>query len=330
MAEKKYLDYEGLTELVAKIKDYVGDAGKLEFKGTVIDVAHLPALADQKVGWMYTVTNESVTDSNFTDGAGKKVAANSEVAAVQVEGTTEVPVYSVDAGASYVTADLQAYTPIGTMSGATKLASAYVANGTETHLVDGTLYVTEDGASFFSVTALADTFADFTKVAIDDEDAIAELGTLYTGDSFKDLNAYTETITGNVMMWCLLGPVFDVSNKLTFGDAFPSNPEDGDTFLYMGPTTTEDVYNELTLEDGADIEGLGYYHRAAGTTDPWTLASETTADTTTYDYAEKETVEKYVKGVIYVYDETEGDWIAQTAGDQFVAITTSEVDALFD
>jgi uncharacterized protein YaiE (UPF0345 family) len=97
----------------------------------------------------------------------------------------------------------------------------------------------------------------------------------------------------------------------------------------MGPTTTEDVYNELTLEDGADIEGLGYYHRAAGTTDAWTLASETTADTSTYDYAEKETVEKYVKGVIYVYDETEGDWIPQTAGDTFVAITNSEIDALF-
>ena len=191
MAEKKYLDYEGLTELVAKIKDYVGDAGKLEFKGTVIDVAHLPGVAAQKIGYMYTVQTAGVTTADFTDGAGKTIAANSEVAAVQVEGTTEVPVYSVDAGVSYVTADLQAYTPTGTMSAATKLASAYVADGTETHLVDGTLYVTEDGASFFSVTALADTFANFTKVAIDDEDTIAELGTLYTGDSFKDLNAYT-------------------------------------------------------------------------------------------------------------------------------------------
>ena len=172
--EKRYLDYEGLTELVAKIKEFVGDAGKLEFKGTVIDVAHLPSVAAQKIGYMYTVQTAGVTTADFTDGAGKTIAANSEVAAVQVEGTTEVPVYSVDAGASYVTADLQAYTPTGTMSAATKLASAYVADGTETHLVDGTLYVTEDGASFFSVTALADTFADFTKVAIDDEDAIAE------------------------------------------------------------------------------------------------------------------------------------------------------------
>lgn len=328
--EKRYLDYEGLTELVAKIKDYVGDAGKLEFKGTVIDVAHLPNLAAQKIGYMYTVQAAGKTTADFTDGAGLEVAANSEVSAVEVESSTEKSVWSVDAGVSYVSADLQAYVPTGTLSAATKLAEAYVADDIATHLTDGTLYVTEDGASFFSVTALADTFADFEKVAIDDEDAIAELGTLYTGGSFADLNLYTETVEGKVMKWCLLGPVFDVSNKLTFGFDMPSNPANGDTFLYMGPTTTEDVYDELILEDGADIEGLGYYHRAAGTTDPWTLASETTADTTTYDYAEKETVEKYVKGVIYVYDETEGDWIAQTAGDTFSPISNGEIDALFE
>lgn len=324
MAEKKYLDYEGLTELVAKIKDYVGDAGKLEFKGTVIDVAHLPSLAAQKIGYMYTVQAAGVTTADFTDGAGKTIAANSEVAAVQVEGTTEVPVYSVDAGVSYVTADLQAYTPTGTMSAATKLASAYVADGTETHLVDGTLYVTEDGASFFSVTALADTFADFTKVAIDDEDTIAELGTLYTGDSFKDLNAYTETITGNVMMWCLLGPVFDVSNKLTFGFAMPSNPAQDDVFLFLGDTTY--AYNEVTPEVGDDPAALGWYHSDdSGAT--WELATEHEADTVTYIYATKD--EEYVQGVIYKYDETDG-WEALNSGDTMVAITKSEVDDLFE
>ena len=324
MAEKKYLDYEGLTELVAKIKDYVGDAGKLEFKGTVIDVAHLPGVAAQKIGYMYTVQTAGVTTADFTDSAGKTIAANSEVAAVQVEGTTEVPVYSVDAGVSYVTADLQAYTPTGTMSAATKLASAYVADGTETHLVDGTLYVTEDGASFFSVTALADTFANFTKVAIDDEDTIAELGTLYTGDSFKDLNAYTETITGNVMMWCLLGPVFDVSDKLTFGFAMPSNPAQDDVFLFLGDTTY--AYNEVTPEIGDDPAALGWYHSDdSGAT--WELATEHEADTVTYIYATKD--EEYVQGVIYKYDETDG-WEALNSGDTMIAITTSEVDALFE
>jgi hypothetical protein len=99
--------------------------------------------------------------------------------------------------------------------------------------------------------------------------------------------------------------------------------------MYLGETTYKDQYNELTLEDGADIEGLGYYHRAAGTTEDWVLASETTADTTTYDYAEKVQVEEYVQGVVYKYDETEDEWVGLNSGDTFVAITNSEIDALF-
>ena len=321
--EKRYLDYEGLTELVAKIKEFVGDAGKLEFKGTVIDVAHLPSVAAQKIGYMYTVQTAGVTTADFTDGAGKTIAANSEVAAVQVEGTTEVPVYSVDAGASYVTADLQAYTPTGTMSAATKLASAYVADGTETHLIDGTLYVTEDGASFFSVTALADTFADFTKVAIDNEDAIAELGTLYTGDSFKDLNAYTETITGNVMMWCLLGPVFDVSNKLTFGFAMPSNPAQDDVFLFLGDTTY--AYNEVTPVGDENPSALGWYESDGE--GGYVLSSDTEVDSGKTYYTKNE---EFVQGVIYQYDESESKWNTLNSGDTFSPISNGEIDALFE
>ena len=329
MAEKKFLDYEGLQELVLKIKEYVGDAGHIEFKGAVANVAALPALSTQKVGWMWTIQAAGKTTADFTDGAGKTIAANSEVAAVKVSGTTEKSIFSVNDGTTYVGADLQAYTPTGTVGTGTKVCDVYIATSEDTDLTEGHWYVTDDGAAFFDATVLADTFADITKEAVANEDAIAALGAKYTGSAFVALNVYTETSEEDAMKWCLLGPVFDVSDKLSFGDAFPSNPEDGDTFLYMGPTTTEDVYNELTLDDGVDIEGLGYYHRATGTTDPWTLASETTADTSTYDYAEKETVEKYVKGVIYVYDETEGDWIPQTAGDTFVAITNEEIDALF-
>lgn len=330
MSEKRFLDYNGLQELVLKLKEYIGDAGKLEFKGTVADVAGLPVLNTQKVGWMWTVQNEGKTTSDFVEGSGKAIAANSEVAAVKVNNTSTNSVWSIDGNTSYVNSSIMAYVPAGTLGSATPIAKCHVATSSDTGLVDGTLYATNDeGSSFYKVTALADTFDEFTKEQEADETALETLNTLFTGDSFVDLNLYTETKTEDVMKWALIGPVFDVSDKLTFGDAFPAGAADGDTFLYMGPTTTEDVYNELTPEDGADIEGLGYYHRAAGTTDPWTLASELTADTTTYDYAEKETVEKYVKGVIYVYDETEGDWIAQTAGDQFIAITNEEIDALF-
>ena len=324
MADKKYLDYEGLRELVSKFKDYIGEAGKIELKGTVIDVAHLPNLAAQKIGYTYTIKNAGKTTADFTDGAGLEVAANSEVSAVEVDSVSEKSVYSVDAGASYISDDLQAYTPTGTLSAATKIASAYVANGTETHLTNGTLYVTSDGSSFFSVTALADTFAAFTKVAVDNEDAIAELGELYTNDSFKDLNLYTETVEGKTKKWCLLGPVFDVNNKLTFGTAMPSNPAQDDVFLFLGETTY--AYNEVTPEAGDDPAALGLYHSSNGGT-TWELATEHEADTTTYIYATKD--EEYVQGVIYQYDETNG-WESLNSGDTMVAITTSEIDALFD
>ena len=325
MADKKYLDYEGLQEVVSKVKEYVGERGHLEFKGTVANVAALPALSDQKVGWMYTVLAAGITTADFTDGAGKAIAANSEVSAVKVEGTTQNPVWSKDGGTTYVDADLDAVTLEGTVGAGTKLCEVYVADGTETHLVSGTWYATEDGSSFFTVTALAETFADFTKEAVSDEDAIAELGTKYTGSAFADLNVYTETITADVMKWCLLGPVFDVSDKLTFGDTMPSNPEDGDVFLYMGATTY--VYTEVTVNPGDDPAALGWYHSDDdGAT--WSLATEHTADTATYKYATKD--EQYVTGVIYKYDLSQTKWVAQSSGDSLVPITNGEIDVLFE
>lgn len=324
MKKKRYLDYEGLQELVLKIKEFVGDAGKLEFKGTVIDVAHLPSVAAQKIGYMYTVQAAGVTTAEFVEGPNLKVAANSEVAAVEINGTSENTIYSVDAGVSYVTADLQAYTPTGTLSAATKLASAYVADGTETHLTDGTLYVTEDGTTFYSVTALAETFADFIKVAIDDEDVIAELGTLYTGDSFKDLNAYTETITGSVMMWCLLGPVFDVSDKLTFTTTTMPVGTDGLVIMYLGETTY--TYEEVEDPDPeANPKALGWYV-SNGSGGYVLTEDETVQDGTTYYTKE----EQYVQGVVYQYSESEGKYLPLSSGDTFTPITNQEIDALFE
>lgn len=330
MAEKKFLDYDGLQELVLKIKEYVGDAGHIEFKGAVSDVAHLPALNTQKVGWMWTVTAKGKTTADFTDGADKTIAANSEVAAVKVSGTSTKSIYSVNDGTTYVDSDLSAYTPTGTVGAGTKVCDVYIATDADTDLEDGHWYVTEDGSSFYDATVLANTFADITKTAVSNEDAIAALGTKYTGSAFVDLNTYEETITGESMKWCLLGPVFDVADKLSFTlDSMPANPQNNDVVMYLGETTYKDEYNELTLEDGADIEGLGYYHRATGTTDPWTLASETTADTSTYDYAEKVQVEDLVQGVVYKYDETEDKWVGLNSGDTFTPITNEEIDNLF-
>ena len=43
-----------------------------------------------------------------------------------------------------------------------------------------------------------------------------------------------------------------------------------------------------------------------------------------------EKVEQYVTGVIYVYDGTQSEWVAQGSGDTMVPITNLEIDALFD
>ena len=63
----------------------------------------------------------------------------------------------------------------------------------------------------------------------------------------------------------------------------------GDCILVAcGDISVTYTYTPVTLENGADITGLGYYHRAAGSSDEWVLATETTADTTTYEYASRD------------------------------------------
>lgn len=212
MAIKKYLDYEGLTEYDTKIKEYIGDRGMLEFKGVVATVSALPTVADQKVGWMYTVTAEGTTTADFTDGAGQKVAANSEVAAVKV---------------------------------------------------------------------------------------------------------------GNTMKWCLLGPVFDVADKLTFGSTMPSNPADGETFLYLGNTTY--TYSAVTPEGSENPQEEGWYESDGS--GGYTATSDTSVDSGKTYYSR---AEQYVKGVIYVYNNGSSAWVAQSSGDTFTAITNAEIDALFE
>lgn len=76
---KKYLDYDGLVELVLKIKELINDIGHFTFKGSVANVAALPALADTTEGWVYAVNSKGRTTSDFVEGAGKPVPAHSEV-----------------------------------------------------------------------------------------------------------------------------------------------------------------------------------------------------------------------------------------------------------
>lgn len=114
-----------------------------------------------------------------------------------------------------------------------------------------------------------------------------------------------------------------IAERLQFGDAFPSTPEDGQTFLYMGDTTY--TYTAATLtgdENPAELrlyesDGSGGYQLTEDTT--------VTSGKTYYTRSEDK-----VHGVIYVYDSTGTDWIPQSSGDTMVAITNAQIDALFD
>lgn len=217
MATKKFLDYDGLQELVAKIKENFAKTGAFIFKGTVATVAGLPALTGTghaEVGDVYMLTADATTTADFIEGAGKPINQYDEVCCTD-----------------------------------------------------------SDGA-----------------------------GTL---------------------KWCILGPVFDVSDKLTFGSTLPASPSDGDTFLYMGETTY--TYHTVTPEGTENPHDEGWY--VSNGSGGYVLASDTTVQSGTTYYTRSE---QYVKGVIYVYNASGTEWVAQSSGDTMVAITTSEVDALFE
>lgn len=219
MADKKYLDYEGLQVLVEQIKAHFAKTGALIFQGTVATVSALPPLTGAtaaKIGHVYMFTADATTSADFVEGAGKAINQYDEVVCVNV--------------------------------------------GTE---------------------------------------ALPEL------------------------KWQILGPVFDVSDRLQFGNAFPASPADGQTFLYMGATTY--TYHSVTPEGTENPQEMGWYvsDGAGG----YVLTTDTSIQSGTTYYARSE---EYVHGVIYVYNASGSEWIAQSSGDTMVAITTAEINSLFE
>ena len=97
MAQKKYLDYDGLVEFKAKLEQKYGTV--IQFKGTVQNIAALD-LAHAKAGYAYNIVEAGTTTSDFVEGAGKELRAGSNVAAINVaaEGSPEVLKWDILAG----------------------------------------------------------------------------------------------------------------------------------------------------------------------------------------------------------------------------------------
>ena len=95
MANQKYLSYDGLVELVAKINETYAPIKAFIYLGSVQNVAALPSVAGVRNGGIYNVEEESTTTSDFVEGAGKKLQAGENVVAVNT-GTEELPVMKWD------------------------------------------------------------------------------------------------------------------------------------------------------------------------------------------------------------------------------------------
>ena len=219
MAQHEYLNEVGTQHMIDRIKELIADVGHVVQKGVVQNVAALPALAGLKDGWMYTIQEEGQTTADFIEGAGQRIAPNSEVLVVDTSATT---------------------TP--------------------------------------------------------------------------------------VLKWAVIGPIFDVSDRLQFGISFPASPTDEQIFLYMGETTYTYTYNAVTPEGTENPQEEGWYvsDGAGG----YELTTDTTVQSGTIYYTRTAT-EQYVKGVIYKYSTATSEWIAQSSGDSFVPITNAEIDTMF-
>lgn len=95
MATKKFLDYDGLVELVAKIDEKYAPIQALQFKGTVATISALPTIASIAAGSVYNITTGGQTTADFVEGADQTLQDGSNVVAVNT-GTDTAPVMKWD------------------------------------------------------------------------------------------------------------------------------------------------------------------------------------------------------------------------------------------
>ena len=169
----------------------------------------------------------------------------------------------------------------------------------------------EHVGNMYNVVAAGTTTADFVEGAGKE---------LKAGDNVVAVNV-ASTGSPAEMKWDILGGVFKLADKLTFGSSMPANPDNGDTFLYMGETSY--TYTAVTPSGAENPSALGWYENVGG---EWVLSSDETVDAQKTYYVR---AEQYVKGVIYVYNASGSQWIPQTSGDIMIPITTAEVNNLF-
>ena len=91
----------------------------------------------------------------------------------------------------------------------------------------------------------------------------------------------------------------------------------------MGATTY--TYHAVSDPSGKNPQEEGWY--VSNGSGGYVLTTDTEPQSGTTYYTRSE---EYSHGVIYVYNASGSEWVAQSSGDTMVAITMAEVEALFE
>lgn len=297
--EKQFLDYEGLQELVAKIKEKYATIKAFIFKGTVANIAALPAIADQKPGYVYNVTKGGTTTADFDIGAGHPLRDGDNVVAIN-NGTDAVPIMKWDIlGATFVIEDRLQFGDTFPSEPENDQTFLYMGDTTYTYTnVSATLTPSDNPstASYFEYDEVnneynpsADLYVDESKtyytIASDTPTSDPQAEGFYELDGTKYV-ASTDTT---------------VDSGKTYYKASIATVVRGDNPKTMGLYETDGTDYSLTNDEYV-VSGKNYFTRA----------------------------EQYVTGVIYKYNTASTSWVPQTAGDTYIPITKSQIDSLFD
>lgn len=379
MAQKKYLDYTGLEhyndlieqkyapldspELVGvptaptaaegtkttqiATTEFVQEAIKTitsayVYRGTVLNVAALPIVADEAIGNVYNITEKSETTADFVEGAGHVVDAGANVAVAEIktgvdyeeitpvgdENPKELGWYEYD-GADYIlTAD-------ETVQAKTYYEQVDVLEN-KWDILGGWFDVTELEAEIAKRLEFGQTMPEGTV-----EEPLANGRTfLYLGEtSYKYNPVLGVTASTNPKA---LGYYEENSSVYSLtNDEEPVQVyrawSDGATptaTIYYTLTDTPTTADTLYVDNAGTIEASSDTITSVGADDIEVNGVTYTKSAEDNVYQDEKTyytqAEEYVKGVVYVWDSTAQEWVAQTAGDTYVPITSAEIDALFE
>lgn len=147
----------------------------------------------------------------------------------------------------------------------------------------------------------------------------------------KTIDPYSEVVCVNkgtesvpVLKWFVMGNVFSLKDKVSFGETLPVTPFDKQAFCYTGENTYK--YTAATPSGTENPAAYSWYEK---TGDTYTLSVDVSVDPGKTYYEREDSL---IKGIIYVYDAAESKWISGTADSDtdIVPITDTEIDNLFN